>query len=84
MAEKWTAAMTTPDTGTDWSAEDEAQLNALTERKQRWATDRRRPLERLLEDVFYHNIGMDDLLRHLIDNADRYTAALATFVHIKE
>jgi hypothetical protein len=67
-----------------WTFEDEAQLASLQERKAQWEVDRRRPLEVLVEGVWWRDMQPHELTNHLIENADKYISALATFVNIKK
>ena len=69
-------------TDVTWTFEDEAQLSALTERKEEWEANKRRKLERLLENVFYSGIGFDEVLEDMIKNADEYTEALNGFTSL--
>jgi len=67
----------------EWTFEDEAQLASLQERKETWEANKRRKLERLLEDVFYHGISFDDVANDMIEKADRYIEALQPYTTVQ-
>jgi len=63
----------------NWTEEDQKFLDALIERKEAFEANKRRAVERLLENVFYHGIGFDDVANDLIAKADEYIAALQPY-----
>ena len=67
----------------EWSQADQDALDELTERKDRYEAAKRRKIERLVENVFYHGIGFDDVVADMINKADDYIEALSPFTSPK-